>query len=340
MGNLNKLYLNNGYVNIPWINSRGFPFNIIIGGRGTGKTYGELKYMLETKEKFLYLRRTQVQVDTVSNDMLSPFKKVCADLDLLYKCDSVGKGITGVWFGDAKLPQCLVCSLSTIANVRGLSIEEYTYCIFDEFIAEAHARPIKNEAYAFFNAYETVNRNRELEGLPAMTAILLSNSDNIASPLLVTANLVTVIDEMKRKGQTIRDLPSRGCSIYLLDDSPISKIKSQTALYKFTQGSAYGDMALENKFTGSSFKYVKSQPLKEYKIILRIGELYVYEHKSYVKYYVTQHRSGTPAWEYESSENELNRARLEHRWLWNAYIFGNIYFESPICQILLQNYLK
>ena len=36
--------------------------------------------------------------------------------------------------------------------------------IFAEFIPEAHERLIKNEAAALFNFYETINRNRELDG--------------------------------------------------------------------------------------------------------------------------------------------------------------------------------
>lgn len=38
-----KLYLDNGYVNMSAIIELGLPFNFVVAGRGTGKTYGTLK---------------------------------------------------------------------------------------------------------------------------------------------------------------------------------------------------------------------------------------------------------------------------------------------------------
>ena len=40
------LYLPNGYVDIRWILAQGLPFNFLVGGRGTGKTYGALKVVV------------------------------------------------------------------------------------------------------------------------------------------------------------------------------------------------------------------------------------------------------------------------------------------------------
>ena len=58
-----KLYLKNGYLNVPYILHYNVPFIFVVGGRGTGKTYGALKYVLESGTPFIYMRRTQSQAD-------------------------------------------------------------------------------------------------------------------------------------------------------------------------------------------------------------------------------------------------------------------------------------
>ena len=57
------LYLDNGYLNIPYVLGYKMPFTFVIGGRGTGKTYGALKYAIENKLNIALIRRTQTQID-------------------------------------------------------------------------------------------------------------------------------------------------------------------------------------------------------------------------------------------------------------------------------------
>ena len=60
------LYDNNGYLDIEKIIRCGQPFIFIVGGRGTGKTYGMLKYVLDNNIPFIYMRRTQAQADIIN----------------------------------------------------------------------------------------------------------------------------------------------------------------------------------------------------------------------------------------------------------------------------------
>ena len=50
---MNDLYLENGYVNMAKIIETDVPFIFVIGGRGTGKTYGTLQYMLNQNSTFM-----------------------------------------------------------------------------------------------------------------------------------------------------------------------------------------------------------------------------------------------------------------------------------------------
>ena len=55
-----SIYLKNGYVDIERILNYRIPFNFIIGGRGTGKTYGALKYAYENDIRFMLMRRKYI----------------------------------------------------------------------------------------------------------------------------------------------------------------------------------------------------------------------------------------------------------------------------------------
>lgn len=50
-----SLYENSGYLSIPAVLGYGQKFNYVWGGRGTGKTYGGLKYCIEHNKIFVYI---------------------------------------------------------------------------------------------------------------------------------------------------------------------------------------------------------------------------------------------------------------------------------------------
>ena len=54
-GRVNNLFLENGYVDMARIIEQKYPFILMTGARGTGKTYGALKYVIEHKMKFIYM---------------------------------------------------------------------------------------------------------------------------------------------------------------------------------------------------------------------------------------------------------------------------------------------
>ena len=74
------IYLQNGYLNIKQILSYGLPFNFVVGGRGTGKTYGTLKTAYEEHMRFILMRRTQAQCDLINKPEFNPFKALNNDI--------------------------------------------------------------------------------------------------------------------------------------------------------------------------------------------------------------------------------------------------------------------
>ena len=85
--------------------------------------------------------------------------------------------------------------------------------IFDEFIPERHERPIKNEGAAFLNAYETMNRNRELQGYKPIQTLCLANANDLGNPIFMELGLVSRAMRMQQTGKTMSLLRDRGIGI-------------------------------------------------------------------------------------------------------------------------------
>ena len=161
---MGKLYTKDGWVNWQYIIDQGCAFNMIVGARGTGKTYGLMKELLDRGEPFIYLRRLKTQIDSCGKVSGNPFKRIDIDTDRNIMPFTVGGNIE---FRDNDRLGALAAvgmALSTVATVRGVDFSDFNYIVFDEAIAMVGEKPIKNEFEAFLNFYETVNRNRELLG--------------------------------------------------------------------------------------------------------------------------------------------------------------------------------
>ena len=340
------VFLPSGYVDMRAVFELPFTFIWIVGGRGTGKTYSALEYLLESKTRFMMLRRTASQAQIVQNPAMTPIKSVVNDRGWKYTVARVVKGIGGIYEyqntdGKDELiyPAAgYIAALSTFANVRGFDASDIDAIFYDEFIKEEHEKSMKGEADALLNAYETMNRNRELQGQNPIKMVAASNSTDLANPYFVQLGLVTEFERMRQKGQMVRELPSRDTCLIDLQHSPISEQKRNTALYRMARNTEFASMALDNSF-GVDLGQYKSKSLKEYKPLLAVGELVVYRHKSRHEFYVTPHRSGNPPY-YGTSKQALTRFRLQNRWLVAAYINQQISFESYFCEALLCQYLK
>lgn len=343
-----KLFNESGYVNIPALLGGGVPFVFCWGGRATGKTYGALKEAVESGVKFMLMRRTQSQLDLISKPEFSPFKTLNHDLDWNVGIVPLSKYNGGVYHMetvDGKLcpngaPIGYTCALSTIANIRGFDGSDIDLLIYDEFIPEPHSRPIKEEHEAFLNAYETINRNRELQGRKPLKVLCLANANTLSNPLFLGLGLVTRAERMNRTGQEYSIDTKRGVMLVNLCRSTISDRKRETALYRFAGNSSFADMALRNDFCGENERgVIGSRPIQEYRPIVEIGEICIYRHKNRDLYFCSSHVTGSPQ-KFGIGETERARFRRLYSWLWVAYLDNKIEFEERICEILLTKYFS
>ena len=337
----NELFLKSGYLNYQFILDLDLPFIFIVGGRGTGKTYGALKHAHDSKTRFMFMRRTQKQIKMLKKPAFNPFKKLSdnegLNIDML-SSDEVTIIMEHLEESDEVLGYA--CAVSDIANMRGIDASDVDLLIYDEFIPLPNERVNRGEESGFLDIYESINRNRELDGENPLKVIALANSNEMANPIFMELNLVRDGERMKNKGKDIFIDKDRGVAIIYLDKSPISEKKKETALYKLLgSDSHYTRMSLANEFVIEDEDIIKSKPIKEYKPLVKIGELSIYKHKSRKEYYGTGFNSGGMPYINADSKG-ADKFRKSYMQLYYAYIDGRFIFEDYLSLKLYDKYMN
>lgn len=335
IGDIMNIYKNN-YLDMAKIIELDYTFIFVIGGRGTGKTYGALDYVIKNNIPTILMRRTQSQLDVINKTDFAPIRPICIDMNMEYHVRSISKQSSGYYLADDNLPLIITVAVSTIANMRGFDASDRKIIIYDEFIPEKHERVIKNEAEAVLNAYETINRNRELKGARPVKLLALANSNDIMNELFIYLKLIEPVSRMLKNGKEYYFDEERSIAIIMPNKSPISDKKAETSLYKLAGNGEFRDMALSNQFRNSESDLVVSKSLKEFILLYTIGELNIYEHKSSKLIYCSLHHSGTPRKEYVYKDSELKFIRRDLLIFLKKYLQKNIYFESIYCLALFE----
>lgn len=302
------------------------PFNIVIGGRGTGKTYSSLSYVInhfkETGRRFIFMRRTQTEIDfMVRTESANPMKSVNPDVAL--------KKIESRFFAFILDGEIIgyAFALSTVSSIRGIDMSDVDIWIFDEFIPEFHVHKIAHEGLAFLNAYETFNRNREFEGKKPMTVFLLANSNNFNSDILVETKLQKKLEEMVRKHKAFSHITEKRCTIAMLENRKFKEKKRSTALYQFASASNFVEMAIDNKFIDNDFTNIKSMSLSGMRIFVSIGDIHIFYGNN--KYYASTTPINTPSVSYAENDSGIKAFRKDYgAILTRAYIYDFLIFEN------------
>ena len=206
------LYTPDGWVDMAGIMDEGYPFTLVCGGRGTGKTFGALVKVRQESSpgnRFIYLRRTQTQLDLLNKPEFSPWRSVDKVLGTVTVTRSITKYNAGYYDGTIMEdgtaapegpPLGVSAALTTFSNLRSFD-SDASRILYDEFIPQAGDRPIKDEAEALWNCYETVNRNRELAGQDPVQLVCMANANTIGNPIFLDLGLVQVAERMRAKGK-------------------------------------------------------------------------------------------------------------------------------------------
>lgn len=340
-----KIYLDNGYVNYGYIEFLPEPFIYVWGGRGTGKTYGVLEYFIENNIRFLFMRRTLAQLKASASGELCVFKRLNKDKGWNYAAFKINENLYAIH--DSEIDKNgrvvpvgesigLMGALSVFANIRGFDGSDITHIILDEFVPELHERRFPFPGDALMNCYETVNRNRELEGKPPVKLVCFTNSNTERSDIILELNLARDVHRLFNSNEWItRNLRNGKCALIRLKDSPISARKAETALYQFMKGSKFASMALNNEFAYDVPSRIASRNLSQYNPIVTAGDITIYEHKSVYEYYITPHKSGDCE-SYIMAGSHQARFKRRYAHIWGSYLDGACVFEDYVSELLFQ----
>ena len=320
-----ELYTGSGYLNIPAILALGYPFTIIVALRGGGKTYGGLSWMLDNNKRFLYFRRTRNAAEIAASGPFNLFKKLNADKSYGVETSWVNKLGIGTFTREGETAG-YITSLSTFAALRSIDGSDIEFLILDEFIPQPEEVNRYDLFTAWSNADETINRNREADGLPPARRLLMANSDLIYGDIIAGYDIGDTLLWMQETGTEAVEV-SRDMLVLRPGMKVLQERKRDTSLYRVTAGSDFSRVALENEFRIEDRERIRKQPLNEYQAFCRIRGITFYKHKTLQKMYVSRRTKGRPK-TYAETDSDFKRFLNDNPGIWPCYLNKRMIFED------------
>lgn len=342
---------NQMFVNVYDYKNPDYPFQFFVGGRGTGKTYSMLGGAVEGEvdDKFMYSRITdkeyQILLDKKGVEGANPFKRYNKDNGTNYGLCKINNALSGIYNREVAETGLLLpkgqpigygAALYNIADLRSLDFFDVTDWLIDEFILEKHKQGMKDLADAFFNGYETINRNRELEEpyKPPVNVYACANSNNIYNDMFKGLGIVAEVEKMVRKKQTDKYFKEKRLAIHLLKNSAVfEEKKRQTALYCLTRGTKFAEMALDNKFVYDDFSLVGYKRLVDYVPMVNVVrgdiEYSIYRRKGTAEVHVTYYKAKyVPTFDVAKAQEKASLKKEFGQLLYAKFLKGYLTFET------------
>lgn len=246
-------------------------FNVIVGNRGGGKSYGAKKRAIDNfikkKEQYGYIRRYK---DDLKKPMEQFFKDIAWEYpDYEFKVDGE-KFLIRLRPADEKekWTENDVAGygfvLSTASNKKSISYPDITTLIFDEFLLEkGNQRYLPNEPEKLLNLYETVARPGT--GHKRVVLFMLANAISVTNPYFLYWNL-KMPKRADKNGKYIWKHPTRPILVEDVRNAAFIDAKKNTEFGKLVEGTTYADYSIENKFLLDDYAFVekKSQRARYY----------------------------------------------------------------------------
>ncbi len=343
------------YTNIYSYQDKRYPFQIFIGGRGCGKTYSALLPVAKgERPNTLFMRRTLDELELLADEdggeeLGNPFKKINRNEGTNVGLSKIKKKFYGIYDrepdkdGELKpkgRPKGVATAMLAIAGARGFDFTDKDDIIYDEFIPELHVRRVRGEYDALMHSYETINRNREFEGMPPARMWLMSNSTDLSNPILSGLGIISDIERAIARGREDILFKDRCLAVHILKDNPeFSRKKKATAIARLTKGTKFYDSAYNNEFAYNDFTNVCYRKLTGYIPRAAFGRCNIYQKKGTREFYVSYAPCGIKPLNPDNSADEKLFARTTGIWLSEVYVRGNLYFESYELKAFLVPYL-
>lgn len=238
------------YYSFDKILSRNAVFNMVMGARGVGKSYGAKKYVLkravERGEQFIYLRRYKTELKTRGSfvaDVAHEFPEQEFEIRngaLCWRNKGEGK--------DAWRTAGYFLALSTSAQHKSTPYPKVTTIVFDEFIIETGAiRYLKDEVKTLLDFYSTVDRYQD-----RTRVLMLSNAISIMNPYFIKWHITP------KPGKEFIVYGDGFVAAQFVDSKRFASQVSETRFGKFITefDDEYADYSISNEFRDDTKEFV------------------------------------------------------------------------------------
>lgn len=314
---------------------------IAYSARGAGKTYGFFKFCISQGLPFLYLKRTQIDIDLLAREDFSPFKPLMRDLGWTIRTEKLYDGILRILKDDQVAGYCM--AMSAIHKYKGFDLSEVKYMCLDEFIPQLTERVNRKEGELLLDLYMTVSRDREERGEAPLKLCLFANATELYCPITDTLDVVDALSQLNASEQEYEYLPARRIMLHRIPYS--AGANESSAIFAGMAGTQWADMAFGGTFSYNDFSKVKKISLKGFipwiQVIYNRKDLYIYKHKENGMYYMTTSR-GRAEYVYDL-EIESDQSAFYDDWvlhLQQELINGNMAFRTYSMYNLIRNYRK
>ena len=325
--------------------------------RGPGKTYSFLRYCVDRRLFFIYMKRTNDDVELLCTGADNPDLKVDADpfvplnrdfgwnikpkliqkgIGAFYDTDDEGKPI-GAPIGE-------IVSMSKIKAVKGMDMSRASFICFDEFIPQSTEIVRKKEGEAFADFVMTVMRDKVKRG-QRLQLVLFANAEEISTPLTNAFELVDDMAELAWSGKSHYYNKDRRILLHHITQKeiPLTKAELDSDMFVMMKGTAWAQKAFFGDFANNDFSNVKKLSIKNmvclHKVHYKNKDFYIYRRNSDNMHYMTFSKG---PWQYEWDLNKENDQKLfwiEHgQELRVICIEGSFKFEKYSMYDVIMNY--
>ena len=318
---------------------------VAYSARGAGKTYSFLRYCIQNKKTFLYLKRTQIDIDLISRQEFSPFKPLMRDYGWKIEQEKLYDGISAVYkiVGEEK-ELCGYClAMSAVHKYKGFDLSEVSFMCLDEFIPQLTERVNRKEGELLLDLYMTVSRDREARGEEPLKLCLFANATELFCPITDTLRIIDDISEMNARGIEFRFDEERKILLHRIDYS--ESANENSAIYNAMKGTQWGEMAFGGQFSYNDFSKIKKVPLKGFVPYVEVWynrmPYYIYRHKHNGLYYMCT--SPAKCQYIYDMEIESDQSSFYDTWviyLQNELNDGNMFFSNYSCYNFIRNYRR
>ena len=317
----------------PLLSYRAF-FNLLVGNRGSGKTWGFKTWGVDDFEKhgrqFIWLRRYGTEIELMKKSFFD-------DIASKYPTHSFsvkGSKKSGTFYMDGKAIGYYF-ALSTSSIAKSSSFPLVDKIIFDEFLIMGNTyKYLADEVVLLLEFVETIFRNRENDptAVKPRGVYLLGNNITIANPYFLYFNIPNF------KGRFWQDR-ARGIAVEKYSDPDFVEAKKASKIGLLTANTQYAEYAIENQSYLDNDKFIRKRPKNtdfmcciDYKgrtygfwLDARNGDVYVdmkFDPSSYSHYSLTKDDHNLNTYLIKNSSNTQIKTLV---WLFRA---GCMYFDD------------